>query len=91
MNTNDIIGFSGVAILLFAFFLNTTGRLSRDHIAYILMNVIGAGTACLASVLINYMPFIILEGAWALVSLVALVNYFRKRVENTNEPPRSSC
>ena len=78
MNSNDIIGFVGVAILLIAFLLNIAKRLSRDHIAYILMNFIGAATACMASVLINYLPFIILEGAWALVSLVALINYFRK-------------
>lgn len=78
MTLIDIIGFTGVAILLIAFALNAAGKISRDHIAYILMNLIGAGIACLASVLINYWPFIILEGAWALVSLVAMINYFRK-------------
>ena len=77
MNLNDLIGFSGVAILLLAFFLSMANRLSKDHIVYISMNLTGAGIACLASVLINYWPFIILEGAWALVSLVALVKYFR--------------
>ena len=79
MNLTDWIGFTGVAILLVAFVLNAAGKISRDHIAYILMNLIGAGIACAASVLLNYWPFIILEGAWALVSLVALVNYFRNR------------
>ena len=78
MNPNDLIGFLGVAILLIAFFLNIANFFSKDHIAYIGMNFIGAGIACMASVLINYWPFIILEGAWALVSLIALVNYFRK-------------
>jgi hypothetical protein len=77
MTLIDSIGFTGVAILV-AFMLNAAGRLSRDHIAYIAMNFTGAGIACAASVLLNYWPFIILEGAWALVSLVALVNYFRK-------------
>jgi hypothetical protein len=78
MTLIDIIGFTGVAILLVAFALNATGKISRDHIAYILMNLTGAGIACVASVLLNYRPFIILEGAWALVSLAALANYFRK-------------
>ena len=78
MNSNDLIGFSGVAILLFAFFFNTIGRISKDHIAYILMNLIGAGVACLASLLINYWPFVVLEAAWALVSLMSLINYLRK-------------
>ena len=78
MTLIDLIGFSGVAILLIAFFLNLAGQISRDHLVYILMNFTGAGIACLASVLINYWPFMILEGTWALVSFVALVNYFRK-------------
>jgi hypothetical protein len=44
------------------------------------MNIIGAGLAGLASVLIHYIPFVILEGAWTLVSIAALVKYFRKPV-----------
>ena len=78
MNLTDWIGFAGVFILLFAFLLTITKQLSTNHIAYILMNFIGAGIACLASVLLNYWPFILLEGAWALVSLMGLINYLRK-------------
>ena len=78
MNSNDIIGFVGVAILLIAFLLNITNRISRDDITYILMNFIGAGIATFASVLINYWPFIILEGIWAVVSLIALIKHFKK-------------
>lgn len=78
MTLTDWIGFIGVAILLVAFVLNAAGKVSRDHIAYILMNLVGAGIACGASLMLNYWPFIILEGAWALVSLAALANYFRK-------------
>lgn len=77
-NINDVIGFIGVFILLIAFLLNLLGKLSQNSIGYILLNIIGAGLACLASVLINYVPFIILEGTWTLVSLVALINYFKK-------------
>jgi hypothetical protein len=77
MNLTDWTGTAGVAILLLAFFLSIFNRISKDHIAYICMNLIGAGIACGASVLLNYWPFIILEGAWALVSLVALLNYFK--------------
>jgi len=77
MNINDWIGFTGVTILLLAFLLNLRGKLSQNDLPYILMNVIGAGLAGLASVLIHYIPFVILEGAWTLVSLVALVKHFR--------------
>lgn len=78
MTTTDLVGSIGVAILLIAFFLNLTGKLSRDSVSYILMNVIGAGMACVASVLLKYVPFIILEAAWTLVSLMSLVKYIMK-------------
>jgi hypothetical protein len=76
---NDIIGFTGVFILLIAFLLNLSGNLSQNSIGYILLNIIGAGLACLASVLIKYLPFVILEGTWTLVSIVALIKYFIKK------------
>jgi hypothetical protein len=73
MNLSDWIGFTGVAILLIAFLLNLLKRLSTDSPPYILMNMIGAGLACVASIMINYIPFIILEAAWTLVSVVTLI------------------
>jgi hypothetical protein len=76
---NDIIGFTGVFILLIAFLLNLSGKLSQNSIGYILLNIIGAGLACLASVLIKYLPFVILEGTWTLVSIVALIKHFIKK------------
>lgn len=78
----DWIGFTGVTILLVAFFLNLRDIIGKDSLTYILLNIIGAGIACLASVLINYMPFVILEGCWTIVSIFSLIQYFRKR---TNE------
>ncbi|HEY6975398.1 MAG TPA: hypothetical protein VH396_03855 [Chitinophagaceae bacterium] len=78
-NSNDYIGFAGVFILLIAFLLNLSGKIAKDGLPYIIMNVLGAALACLASWLIHYIPFVILEGIWTLVSLAALFNYFRKR------------
>ena len=79
LDVNDWIGLLGVAILLFAYLLNLTYKLDQKSFAYILMNVIGAGLACLASYLINYFPFIILEGVWTLVSMFALIKYFSNK------------
>jgi len=76
-NTNDYIGFTGVFILLIAFLLNLTGKISKDGLVYPLMNILGAGLACLASYLIHYLPFVLLEGTWALVSLFALLKFLR--------------
>lgn len=79
ISASDWIGAIGVTILLLAFLLNLLNKISKESIVYILMNLAGAGLACIASVLIHYIPFIILEGAWMLVSAIALIGYFRKK------------
>jgi len=77
MNKVDWIGFIGVFQILLAYALNVAGKLNKNDLTFILLNLIGAGMACLASVLINYFPFIVLEGIWTIVSLISLVNYKR--------------
>jgi len=79
MNATDWTGTIGVTILLIAFFLNLTGKIKKDQNAYLAMNLVGAGLACYASVLLNYLPFIILEGCWTVVSLIGLLNSLIKR------------
>jgi len=77
MTTTDLIGFAGVSILLIAFFLNLINRIGKDSLAYLIMNVVGAGIACLASVLLEYLPFILLEGCWTIVSAYGLIKHLR--------------
>lgn len=77
MTLIDWIGSFGVFLILMAYFLNVTGRLKTSSRIFILMNLIGAALACLASVLLDYLPFVILEGTWAAVSLFALSRSFR--------------
>lgn len=72
LSTSDWIGSVGVAILLCAFLLNLLNKISKDGLPYIILNIIGAALACTASWMIHYMPFVILEGCWTLVSLIAL-------------------
>ncbi len=69
----DIIGYFGVGLILLAYFLNLFNKIDNDSRGYMWMNLIGASLACVSSVLIKSIPFTILEGTWALVSLVALV------------------
>ena len=78
LSVSDWIGFTGVVIMLVAYGLNLLGRLSKDGWPYIVMNIVGAGLSCLASVMIRYMPFVLLEAVWTLVSVGALVGYFRR-------------
>lgn len=73
MTYNDLIGTIGVGLILLAYFLATEKLLKSDGKTFYVMNIIGAGLACYASWLINYWPFVILEGTWVLVSLYGLM------------------
>lgn len=82
MTLTDVIGFIGVAILLIAYFLNLNSTVRKDSLVYLQMNCIGAGLACLASILIHYWPFIILEGCWTIVSAFGIFKYFKQNNSN---------
>lgn len=73
MDTTDIVGTAGVGLLLLAYLLLMMKVLNRNDNIYIMMNLLGASIACYASVMIDYMPFIILEAFWALIALAALL------------------
>ncbi|MFY9242893.1 MAG: hypothetical protein WAO74_07695 [Polaribacter sp.] len=75
MNIVDWIGFFGVFQILLAYLLSVIKKIKTDSLAFILLNLSGAIMACIASILIKYIPFVILEGAWALVSFFSLITY----------------
>jgi hypothetical protein len=70
---STLIGSAGVTLLLVAFFLNLIKRLAQDSVAYTLLNLVGAALAGYASWLIGFIPFVVLEGTWAVVAAVALL------------------
>jgi len=78
MRPADWIGAFGVALLLLAFALNIRGKLAGDGVLYSALNAAGAGIAGYASWLISFMPFVLLEGVWCVVSLIALVSALRR-------------
>jgi hypothetical protein len=77
MTTVDLIGTIGITMLLLAYFLNLFDIIQKNGHAYIWMNFAGAGLSCFASVLLNYIPFIILEGMWSAVSAAAIIRKFK--------------
>ena len=78
MAYNDIIGTFGIGLILVAYFLNIKTLIPKDGLLYFVLNIIGAGLACYASVLIDYTPFIILEATWVLVSIWGLTGIVKK-------------
>ena len=81
MTSNDCIGIIGVGLILVAYFLNIFSLIKKDGILFYLMNIIGAGIACFTSYLINYFPFVILEGTWVIVSIIGLLKSIKKPQE----------
>ena len=80
MTYNDFTGTLGVALILLAYFLNTARLIPRNEKLFYTMNIIGAALACYASLLINYWPFVILEGTWTLVSVYGLMKTMRIKI-----------
>jgi len=80
MTYNDLIGTIGVAVILIAYFLNTERLIPVNGKFFYVLNTIGAAMACYASFLISYWPFVILEGAWTLISIYGLMRTMKIRM-----------
>lgn len=78
MSYTDIISTIGVSLILLAFFLNTFNYISNSSKFYFALNVIGGAFACYGSVLLNSLPFIVLEGMWSLVALIGFLKTLKQ-------------
>ena len=68
-----MVGAIGVGLILLAYFCNIFRLITGNEKLFFVLNITGAGLACYASWLIHYMPFVILEGTWFLVSVIGLI------------------
>lgn len=78
MNFNDSVGTIGVGLVLIAYFLNIFSLIRKDGILFYTLNIIGGAISCYASLLIHFLPFIILEGIWTIVSIIGLLKSIKK-------------
>lgn len=72
MTYNDWMGTIGVGLVLLAYFLNTMKWVPENGTLFFILNVIGGGLSCYAAVLIDFVPFIVLEAIWTIVSIWGL-------------------
>jgi len=75
MTVPDLVASVGVTLLLAAFALNLLGSLGRGSRLYQALNLVGAGMAAWAAWRIGFVPFVVLEGSWALVALAGLLGW----------------
>jgi nucleoside recognition membrane protein YjiH len=73
MTNSDWVGTIGVFLILSAYFCSTFGWLSSQSRPFFALNTVGAAMSCYASFLIEYWPFVVLEGTWMIVSLIGWV------------------
>jgi hypothetical protein len=66
------ISLIGAALVLGAFGLLNAGKLRPTDVSYSLVNFVGAALLTWVAVAVRRAGFIVLEGAWALMSLVPL-------------------
>lgn len=86
MEFSEIVGAIGVTLCLIAFLLSVFNYLSQESKIYALLNLFGGSLSCYAAILIDFLPFVILEGTWALVALAAL---FKRKIKNTSQHPKT--
>jgi hypothetical protein len=84
MTFTDWIGSLGVTILLVAYFLNVRNIVAKDSFIYLFLNIFGAGLACVASILLKYIPFIILEICWTVFSTFELFLFLKSKRTKKN-------
>ncbi|MGK2859725.1 MAG: CBU_0592 family membrane protein [Thermoanaerobaculia bacterium] len=83
-----LVGSIGVGLLLVAFFMNLFKLLRANSYPYILLNLFGGTLACLSSWMIDFMPFVVLEGTWAFVAAIALAKKLAAAPPTSREATR---
>jgi hypothetical protein len=69
---DQVLSTVGALLVLGAYVLNLMGRLDRDGAAYAAMNLVGSGILGYVALRSAALGLILIEFAWAFVSLLAL-------------------
>jgi hypothetical protein len=79
MHALDVFEIVGAVTILLAFAAAQAGRLRQRTVTYQLLNLLGSGVlATIAAVQLSW-GFLLLEGSWAVISLIGLLSLNRKQ------------
>ncbi|WP_300363440.1 hypothetical protein [Hydrogenimonas sp.] len=77
--THDIVGTTGVAIIIVTYFLLQIGKISSETLTFSLLNA-GGSALILYSLSYNWnMASVLIESFWILISLIGLFRVLKKR------------
>lgn len=74
----DIVGISGVVLLVITYFLLQVGKLHGGGLMYSLLNAIGA-SFIIVSLLVDFnLSAFLMEAFWVLISLIGVFRHLRR-------------
>ena len=79
----QILAVVGAVLILAAYAALQANRIEQKGRTFCLMNFFGSGMLTWVAIVDQRFGFILVEGAWALLSLVPLVPRFRRRPPTT--------
>ncbi|MET9310448.1 hypothetical protein ABZX12_01350 [Kribbella sp. NPDC003505] len=74
MHVLDVVEIVGALTVLVAFAAAQAGRLRQRTVTYQLLNLIGSGALATIALVQSSWGFLLLEGSWAVISLLGLIN-----------------
>ena len=83
------ISILGAAAVLAAFAANQFGWIKPSQLSYAVANFAGSGILTAVAIIDWQVGFVLLQGAWALVSLVGIVAILRGAGPDDTHPTRS--
>ncbi|HYV85954.1 MAG TPA: hypothetical protein VFB49_08600 [Patescibacteria group bacterium] len=68
----------GAFLILVGYAAHQAGRLSRDTASYHAVNAVGGALLLVVAIAARQIGFIVLEGVWTVISLVALLRWWSR-------------
>ncbi|TCC33699.1 MULTISPECIES: CBU_0592 family membrane protein [Kribbella] len=78
MHAIDVVEIVGALTILVAFAAAQAGKLQQRTITYQLLNLLGSGVLATIAAVQQSWGFLLLEGSWAVISLLGLLNLLRR-------------